>query len=431
MVSPSDVTHDTPGRRIGGRVARGCNRSEATWATSRTSHGAPASGCCPAAPPTEVVRPEISASWRRVRAGGLAPGAEPAVAPLTEGEVESRRASSALAPLLPSITASLTPVVDDGLLVVVTDTDGRVLWRRGRAGVRRLADRLGFVQGSAWTEANVGTNAIGTCLVVGEPVHIHGPEHYVESHTRWSCAASPVLDPWTGRTLGAVDISGPAFAVQRSVLALVGVTARLAAAEVRNEHAAALERLRAYAAPVVARVGGRTLAVDPSGHIAAVTGFTAPDRLLLPPDLSPASTWLPTLGAVTVEPLPGGWLVRLGDERPAATELELDLRGGPSCGSAPPATPGSTTPVPGTPRSCSPWSRSPGGRTAAELADDLFADPSRVVTVRAEMSRLRRTLGSLLEAQPYRIAPTVRATVLLPDEGPAIPGPAHRSSPRG
>lgn len=120
----------------------------------------------------------------------------------------------------------------------------------------------------------------------------------------------------------------------------------------------------------LARVGGRTLAVDPSGHIAAVTGFTAPERLHLPPDLSPESTWLPTLGAVTVEPLPGGWLVRLGD--------------------------------------------------------DLFADPTRVVTVRAEMARLRRTLGSRLEAQPYRIASSVRATVLLPDDGPAMPGPAQR-----
>ncbi|KRE99626.1 hypothetical protein ASG88_13480 [Nocardioides sp. Soil777] len=371
---------------------------------------------------TGVARPEISASWRRVRAGGLAPGAEPAVAPLTEGEVESRRASSALSPLLPSITASLSPVVDDGLLVVVTDTDGRVLWRRGRAGVRRLADRLGFVQGSAWTEANVGTNAIGTCLVVGEPVHIHGPEHYVESHTRWSCAASPVLDPWTGRTLGAVDISGPAYAVQRSVLALVGVTARLAAAEVRNEHAVALERLRAYAAPVVARVGGRTLAVDPSGHIAAVTGFTAPDRLLLPPDLSPESTWLPTLGAVTVEPLPGGWLVRLGDEHPQATELELDLRGRPELRVRTPSHAWQHHPSPRHAEILLALVRSPGGRTAAELADDLFADPSRVVTVRAEMSRLRRTLGSLLEAQPYRIVPSVRTTVLLPDAGPAIPG---------
>jgi hypothetical protein len=373
------------------------------------------SGALPAA----AARPEISASWRRVRAGGLAPGAEPAVAPLSEGEVEARRVASALSPLLPSITASLSPVVDDGLLVVVTDTDGRVLWRRGGGGVRRLADRLGFVPGSAWTEANVGTNAIGTCLVVGEPVHIHGPEHYVESHTRWSCAASPVLDPWTGATLGAVDISGPAYAVRRSVLALVGVTARLAGAEVRSEHAAALERLRAYAAPVVARVGGRTLAVDRSGHIAAATGLTVPHRLVLPADLSSESTWLPALGAVTVEPLPGGWLVRLGDERPEATELELDLRGRPELRVRTASHAWRHSPSPRHTEILLALVRSPAGLSAAELADDLFCDPSRVVTVRAEMSRLRRTLGSLLEARPYRLAPSVRTSVLLPEGGAA------------
>lgn len=372
--------------------------------------------------PASVARPEISASWRRVRAGGLAPGAEPVVAPLTEGQIESRRAASALAPLLPSISASLEPVVDDGLLLVVTDTDGRVLWRRGRTGVRRLADRLGFVAGSAWTEANVGTNAIGTCLVVGEPVHIRGPEHYVESHTRWSCAAAPVLDPWTGKTLGAVDISGPAHSVQRSVLALVGVTARLAEAEVRNEHATSLEHLRAYAAPVVARVGGRALAVDPTGHIAAVTGFTAPDRLILPADLSAESTWLPALGAVTVEPLPGGWLVRLGGETPAATELELDLRGRPVLRVHTPSHSWEHRPSRRHAEILLALIGAPVGRTAAELADDLFADPTRVVTVRAEMSRLRRTLGSVLEAQPYRIAAAVRTSILLPADGPAIEG---------
>jgi hypothetical protein len=369
-----------------------------------------------------AARPEISASWRRVRAGGLAPGAEPEVAPLTEVEVESRRRSSALAPLLPSITASLEPVVDDGLLLVLTDNDGRVLWQRGRSGVRRLADHLGFVPGSAWTEANVGTNAIGTCLVVGEPVHIRGAEHYVESHTRWSCAAAPVLDPWTGETLGAIDISGPAQSVQRSVLALVGVTARLAAAEVRNEHAHALERLRAYAAPVVARTGGRALAVDPAGHIAAVTGFTAPDRLVLPTDLSTESTWLPALGSVTVEPLPGGWLVRLGAEAAVASDLVLDLRERPVLRVRTPSHAWEHRPSTRHAEILLALIGSREGRTAAQLADDLFADPTRVVTVRAEMSRLRRTLGSVLEAQPYRIAPAVRASVLLPTEGPAIPG---------
>ena len=372
--------------------------------------------------PVAAARPEISASWRRVRAGGLAPGAEPEVAPLSEVEVESRRTKSTLAPLLPSITASLDPVVDDGLLLVVTDTDGRVLWRRGRTGVRRLADRLGFVPGSAWTEANVGTNAIGTCLVVGEPVHIRGPEHYVESHTRWSCAAAPVHDPWTGRVLGAIDVSGPARSVQRSVLALVGVSARLAEAEVRTEHARALDRLRAYAAPVVARVGGRALAVDPAGHIAAVTGFTAPERLVLPSDLSAQSTWLPTLGAVTIEPLPGGWLVRLGAEAADATDLVLDLRERPVLRVRTPTHTWEHRPSPRHAEILLALITIREGRTAAQLAEDLFADPTRVVTVRAEVSRLRRTVGSVLEAQPYRIAPTIRATVLLPAEGTAITG---------
>ena len=369
-----------------------------------------------------AARPEISASWRRVRAGGLAPGAEPEVAPLSEVEVEARRTSSTLAPLLPSITASLEPVVDDGLLLVVTDTDGRVLWRRGRTGVRRLADRLGFVAGSAWTEANVGTNAIGTCLVVGEPVHIRGTEHYVESHTRWSCAAAPVHDPWTGETLGAIDISGPAQSVQRSVLALVGLSARLAEAEVRTEHSRELDRLRAHAAPVVARVGGRALAVDPAGHIAAITGFTAPDRLVLPAEMSADSTWLPALGTVTVEPLPGGWLVRLGAEAAAATDLVLDLRERPVLRVRTPSHAWEHRPSPRHAEILLALIGAREGRSAAQLAEDLFSDPTRVVTVRAEMSRLRRTLGSVLEAQPYRIAPAVRASVLLPAEGAAIAG---------
>ena len=53
---------------------------------------------------------------------------------------------------------------------------------------------------------------------------------------------------------------------------------------------------------------------------------------------------------------------------------------------------------------------------AAGLAEDLFADATRVVTVRAELSRLRRGLGGTLLAQPYRIAPGVTARLVLPDD---------------
>ena len=58
----------------------------------------------------------------------------------------------------------------------------------------------------------------------------------------------------------------------------------------------------------------------------------------------------------------------------------------------------------------------PPGGSAAQLAEDLFADATRVVTVRAEMSRLRRGLGGTLLAQPYRIAPGVAARLVLPED---------------
>ncbi|MCY7396079.1 MAG: GAF domain-containing protein [Nocardioides sp.] len=359
-------------------------------------------------------RPEISASWRRVRRAGLAPGAEPQVAPLTDAQIEYRRTTSALAPLLPLLHSCLQPVVDDGALVVLSDPEGRVLWRHGLPGVRRLADRLGFVGGSAWTEANVGTNAIGTCLVLDEPVHIAGPEHYVESHTRWSCAAAPVHDPWTDELLGAVDISGPARSVQRSMLAMVGMTARLAETEVRREHAAELERLRSYAAPVLARIPGRAVVLDPAGHLAAATGGLAPSRLVLPSTMSSASTWLPTLGAVVVEPLPGGWLVRVdATEAPGATSLVLDLSGPrPVLRVRTPSHTWSYDPSPRHTEILVVLLAHPEGRSAAQLAHDLFADPTRVVTVRAEMSRLRRSLGALLETQPYRVSASVAAQVV-------------------
>lgn len=59
------------------------------------------------------------------------------------------------------------------------------------------------------------------------------------------------------------------------------------------------------------------------------------------------------------------------------------------------------------------------GMDAGALSIALYGDREHLVTVRAVMSRLRRTLGGLLLARPYRIAPDVEVT--LPDVV-AIPG---------
>lgn len=367
-------------------------------------------------------RSPIAASWRRVAAGGLDPGASPEVPPLAGAELERRRAETGLADFVPRLTRTLASVIDAGQMVVVADAEGRVLWRAGSSGVRRAADDLGFVGGSDWTETNVGTNAIGTALVLDEGVHIRGPEHFCESHTRWGCAAAPIKDPWSGRTLGVVDVSGPTRGMHPAELALVELAARTTSLEVAERHRADLDRLRAVAAPVLARLQGDALAVDRYGHLAAAIGSRTPDRVALPHDLGGGPLWLPTLGPAVAEPLAGGWLLRLDvTEQQAGSRLELDLSADPVCRVESEA---------------GVWARrlSPRhaeillalvraghrGRTAAQLADDLFAEAAREVTVRAELSRLRRLLGGVLLSAPYRLDPGVTASLRLPDDPAAL-----------
>lgn len=378
--------------------------------------------------PIAAPRELIGASWRRMRAYGLDPGGAPEIAPLDNALLQRRRDDSGLSPLLPILRSHLLPAGEAaGQLMVVADTSGRVLWREGTNAILRHADRLDFVGGSAWTEANVGTNAIGTCIVTRTPVHIHGAEHFAETHTRWTCAAAPLMEPVTGRMLGVVDLSGPTRTVNAGTIALVSAAARIVELELLAVRNRQLNELRAFASPILAKLSGSSVVVTRDGITAAFSGIRAPERIDLPADIRPGVTWFPTLGQVVAEPLSGGWLLRLGpgadaDERSMQIVFDLAsavptlLVSGPS---------GEWS------QSLSPrhseillaliWHRE--GRTAAELAADLFADHTRTVTVRAEVSRLRRSLGPILSRQPYRIGEGVDCRLVLPvDRTTILPG---------
>ncbi|HEY0696225.1 MAG TPA: transcriptional regulator, partial [Micromonospora sp.] len=52
------------------------------------------------------------------------------------------------------------------------------------------------------------------------------------------------------------------------------------------------------------------------------------------------------------------------------------------------------------------------GLTAARLSTALYGDTEHAVTVRAELSRLRRVVGALVTTNPYRLADGVSLTVV-------------------
>ncbi|WP_063774734.1 helix-turn-helix domain-containing protein [Kitasatospora azatica] len=378
--------------------------------------------------PRQAPRPEIGDSWERLRRLGLDPerGRDPEH--LSTAEIEHRRRASGLDAVMPTLRGTLLdPVTDLPLILAVADSSGTLLWHEGPRQLRRSADLIGFMTGGRWGEESVGTNGIGTVARTGRPLRVHSTEHYVRNQHAWTCVGAPVRDPRTGRVAGVVDLSGPARGVHPQLLALAVTAARLAETELRAAQLESLHRLRTVAEPVLAQASGPALVVDRDGWTAATAGLAPVNRLRLPTDGwgSAPVHWLPSLGDCAVEPLADGWLVRpltgspqAVSEQSAGARLVLDL----SSGDRPEVS------VRGGAGS---WSHqlSPrhaelllllathqAGRTAAQLAEGLFGDPTRTVTVRAELSRLRRYLGGLLEHRPYRFAESVQVEVVRPQD---------------
>ncbi|MYS95720.1 GAF domain-containing protein [Streptomyces chartreusis] len=364
----------------------------------------------------------IEQSWERMLRSGVDPDHDFRADLLSREEVQRRRETSVLRHVLPVLREGLLGFADVAHhIMVVADEEGRVLWREGSAPVLRKADGLGFELGADWREDVVGTNGLGTPAVVRRPVQVFASEHFVRSQAGWTCAGAPLTDPRDGRLLGVVDVSGPLETMHPATLAWVDSVAKLAEARLRERHQESLERLRAVAAPVLARLDGRALVVDRDGWTAAVSGTPYTRRVALPKSLSPGPRWVPALGLCSVEPLAGGWLLRAAADEPVprgATRIVLDLRQARRWTVAVSGGAGSWT------RELSPRHAEllyllavhRTGRSASDLAGDVFGDPARTVTVRAEMSRVRRYLGAFLEHRPYRFAEDAEVEVVLPDD---------------
>ncbi|QBI54208.1 GAF domain-containing protein [Streptomonospora litoralis] len=369
--------------------------------------------------PPARLRPVIADSWERMRRRRVDPERGNPSAVLRHEELQRHRSASPLAELLPMLREALMAVADDAShFMVVADEESRVLWRDGPVRMRRLADGMGAVEGSQWSEEAAGTNALGTALAVDRPMQVYSAEHYVRGLHQVTCACAPVHDPRSGRVLGAVGVSGPARTVHPATLALVSAVARHGESQLRGRHHAHLERLRAVAAPMLAGMQENAVVTDTDGWTATAARMDPPRRVLLPRGLEGGAAWLPGLGECGIEPLPGGWLIRPGGgEAAPPTEVVLDL----SDGAAPQVTVGGLS---------GRWthrltlrhtellvllSRSAEGCSAARLAADLFGDSERLVTVRAEMSRLRRHLGGVVESRPYRFNEGLRISVRMPE----------------
>ncbi len=364
-------------------------------------------------PSPQRPRALVARSWSRVLELGLDPDRANARDPLPRGEIERRRRCSPLSLVIGELRQVLSGVAEASrFLMVVTDADGVILWREGSASVRLHADRLGFGEGAVWTETTVGTNAIGTALAEASPVQLFSAEHFEADQHPWYCTAAPIHDPRTGDLLGIVDVSGPAMTLHPAIIALVETAVRLAESQLWRHHELRLERLRQAAAPMLAAARGPLLLVDDHGWVAHHSGIAVRDRIGVP--RADRMLAVPGMGLCLPERLADGWLVRPpGGGHALSARLDLTSR-----------------PVLEVRAEADPWTISlsrrhaeilellaragPAGLTASDLSRSLFGDADHAVTVRAEVSRLRRAVGALVETNPYRLADDVELTVVRP-----------------
>jgi len=172
--------------------------------------------------PEDVLSPPILRSWMRCAERGLPMHAQPKVEPLSAGQlsVERERHEQLRRRCRPEVEALHADAKSTDSIVILTDPSGLVLDTVGSLDFADRAARVALQPGFNWSEATIGTNAIGTALVEKRPVEVRGAEHYSDPHAFLTCSASPIIGP-EGDLLGLLDLSGPASVAHLHALALV------------------------------------------------------------------------------------------------------------------------------------------------------------------------------------------------------------------
>lgn len=180
-----------------------------------------------ASPPTSRPEPLI-ASWQRSREHGLRPDEPLNDTALAPGELTDRIAANnrLLAFSRPMIEGLYRQIGSPSSTVLLADRKGMILSALGHTDFLDRASRVALRPGVDWSEATMGTNAIGTALHSGTVVTVQGDQHYLARNRILTCVATPILAP-TGGMLGILDVSSDARESLTHAEALLRTTAEL------------------------------------------------------------------------------------------------------------------------------------------------------------------------------------------------------------
>ncbi|WP_428377803.1 sigma-54-dependent Fis family transcriptional regulator [Lichenicoccus sp.] len=175
---------------------------------------------------TDLVAPEISASWARCLDAGLDPHCPVALEEIDAGELAAAREQSDLVRrlTLAEMQALYNQIAGSNFLIAFADPNGILLDTIADQSFRAAARTANIRAGTLWTERRCGTNALGTVGQIGRALTVHGGEHFFARHGTLTCTAAPIFAP-DRKLVGVLDASSHCGTRQQHTRALVGMAA--------------------------------------------------------------------------------------------------------------------------------------------------------------------------------------------------------------
>ena len=156
------------------------------------------------------IRQEVFDSWRRSKQWGVDPYMEKAPVVLTGSalteELERKNAFLSVA----------TPVIEDFYSAIKGTKSGFWICNENGIVIKCVTDpdleeeckEHNLVVGADWSEKKIGTNAMGTALVLRRMIQLLQTEHYLKMAQIGFCAAAPIIGP-NGEVMGALNVTAP------------------------------------------------------------------------------------------------------------------------------------------------------------------------------------------------------------------------------
>jgi len=170
---------------------------------------------------SKIIQPVIIESWKRCVRYGIDPFGKHNTR-LSERELNHKfeKFNHLIKVARPFMQSLYKFVKDSGFIVRLSDNEGCILETLGDKSIVDSSKELNILPGDNCSEQIIGTNAIGTCLVIQKPLQVFAAEHYCKAYHSWTTSACPIRDT-KGRIIGALGMTGSYEKVHPHTLGMI------------------------------------------------------------------------------------------------------------------------------------------------------------------------------------------------------------------